>query len=140
MFLLHSHLYTSKISLKPFQLLSKKNSGISPSMNLSHSFSLSLLDLHLTCKNIIINCKISQICFTYQLAKFGIRKSVKISSHTIVPTIFSFNSTELNYQLVWCYLLPPTLKQKILSGSSSEGSCVSGWKNISSFSFSQKTW
>ena len=49
------HLYTSKISLKPFQLLSKKNSGISPSMNLSQSFSLSLLDLHLTLKVDIIN-------------------------------------------------------------------------------------
>ena len=93
MFLLHSHLYTSKISLKPFQLLSKKNSGISPSMNLSHSFSLSLLDLHLTFKSIIINCKICEISYTYQLSQFGIRKSVKISSHTIVPTILSFKSS-----------------------------------------------
>ena len=87
------YLYTSKISLKPFQLRSKKNSGISPSMNLSHSFSLSLLDLHLTFKNIIINCKICEISYTYQLSEFRIRKSVKISSHTIVPKILSFKAS-----------------------------------------------
>ena len=91
--LVHSHLYTSKISLKPFQLLSKKNSGISPSMNLSHSFSLSLLDLHLTFKNVVNIVKYVRydMIYTYQLPEFGIRKSVKISSHTIIPAILSFN-------------------------------------------------
>ena len=145
MFVLQSHLYTSKISLKPFQLLSKKNSGISPSMNLSHSFSLSLLDLHLTLKSIIVNCEICDIMI-YVMDLPALRvwyqeicQNFSSYNSTYKQDIFSVTSpaTSLSY----IHLFPPTLKQKIFSGSSSEGSCVSGWNNIScfSFSFSQKT-
>ena len=84
--------------MKPFQLLSKKNSGISPSMNLSQSFSLSLLDLHLTFKVDILNTNgISHLSEwdKYQLSEFGIRKSVEISSHTVVPSIFKNNENKL---------------------------------------------
>ena len=58
-------LYTSRMSLKPFQLRSKKNSGISPSINLSQSFSFSLRDLHRTWgKGMILKyVKVVKLCF-----------------------------------------------------------------------------
>ena len=116
-------------------------------MNLSQSFSLSLLDLHLTFKvdiistvamfvrNIYVKCVPQRLRFvfetyftvlngfksvtyketlkifqwfwqniynstyiqwhTYQLSEFGIRKSVEISSHTVVPSIFKNNKNKL---------------------------------------------